>query len=522
MNRAFPNNVNTKIDNPLYDRSMINFNDNPTYTQFNSNQINDSLKLLSITDNLKVSSYDELQIDKKLPLDTSISGLPIQNPTAKPISNNNFLDFSTQNTSHNNINIPSFSDFVIAREPALEIGLTGLPLKNPTFQPNQNNNHLDFSKQLEHANINKSTMPSKNIISNNDINSIDRFQGVATPYINYDEYKKPTAYFNNFVDNGKSDIIREYVVHVNSIDRDVIKYPSPFNFLVKCAPLPGDKDASINRRFDNIRYIKMETAILPVKYYLIRSDITTNNINSSPDYLPNIIQNLFNTTLPSPNTQFIENNITWVIIYAKSYNNNQQSNENSKYANTTVIVYTQLITDISTNMEVCYECTYFNITSTYTTYKYLLSNRSIGDDKYTILYLNDINDVSNYSTDKILSNAFNVLYPDLIQANSLYIDCNYVEKIYKYSNLGNIEKILINLTNSLGKQLTTNLIAQDDRLSNFDSTICTCTTDINGNIIRDYKCICTYFRHPRYDKFQFNIMFKFGLIETDMNTRAFN
>ena len=171
-------------------------------------------------------------------------------------------------------------------------------------------------------------------------------------------------------------------------------------------------------------------------------------------------------------------------------------------------------------MTECYECIYSN--NTYTTYKFVVSNIAIAHDKYIIMYLNDINDVSNFSTDKILSNAFNVLYPDILYGNTLYVDCNYVEKIYKYSNLGNIERMLINLTNSLGKQLTTNIIAQDDRLSNFDSTLCTCTTDLNGNIIKDYKCVCTYIRHPRYTSFQVNFMFKFGIIETDMNIRAFN
>jgi hypothetical protein len=138
------------------------------------------------------------------------------------------------------------------------------------------------------------------------------------------------------------------------------------------------------------------------------------------------------------------------------------------------------------------------------------------------MYLNDINDVSNFSTDNKLSNAFNVLYPDLIECNSLYVDCNYVEKIYKYSNLGNLDRMLLNLTNSMGKQLTTNIIAQDDKLSNIDYTVCTCTTDINGNLVRDYKCICSYIRHPRYINHQVHFMFKFGIIETDMNIRAFN
>ena len=253
-----------------------------------------------------------------------------------------------------------------------------------------------------------------------------------------------------------------------------------------------------------------------------------NTITDSPNYLSDSIKNLFESNLPSPNVEIIDGEIIWIIIYSRNYvdisydSSNKYYNEFSKYNGLQIISYTQQILDSSTDMNICYECIYNPVTLTYITYKYEMSNISLATDKYNIMYLNDINDVSNFSTDKILSNAFNVLYPDIIESNSLYIDCNYVEKIYKYSNLGNLERMLINLTNSMGKQLTTNIIAQDDKLSNFDSMLCTCTVDSNGNIIRDYKCISSYIRHPRYIRHQVNFMFKIGIIETDMNIRAFN
>ena len=539
MSKAFSNTINIKSDNPIYNRMMSNYNENPSYTQFDSKQLDNSLQLLSATDNLIIQpasginlpSFDKFIPDREPSLNFGMNGLPIQNPTTQPNQNNNFIDFSTQIPSIDH-NIPSFSEFVIHREPALEFGMSGLPIQNPTTQPYQNNNQLDLLTQIKIPNTLKNTNPSIRMISSNDIGEpINKFQGVAQPQIPYNEYTKPTAYFNNFHDNGRSDIIREYVTHINSIDRDIIRYPSPFNFLVRCAPLANDTNAAISRTFENIRYIKIETAILPLKYYLNQTNISTNTELDSPDYLPSVIKNLFSTTLPIPNTQIIDNidtNIIWVIIYAKDYVNIQYTNTNiysdeyAKYKGNIIISYTQLIPDYATRMTICYECIYNPTMNTYTTYKYKLSNISLANDKYTIMYLNDINDVSNFSTDKILSNAFNVLYPDLIECNSLYIDCNYVEKIYKYSNLGNLERMLINLTNSMGKQLTTNLIAQDDKLSNFDSTICTCTVDSNGSIIRDYKCICSYIRHPRYIYHQVNFMFKFGIIETDMDIRAFN
>ncbi len=539
MSRAFSNTINTKSDNPLYNRIMVNYNENPTFTQFNSNsnQLNNSLQLLSNTADLIIQphnlpTFDNFIPDREPSLNFSMSKLNIENPTTLPNQTNNQLDLliNKQSIKHD---IPSFSEFVIKRDPALDFGIHGLPIQNPTTLPKQNNNQLDLSTQLEIPNTLKNTNPSTKMISTNDITEpLNKYQGISQPHIPYEEYTKPTAYFNNFHNNGRSEIIKEYITHINSIDRDIIKYPSPFNFLVRCAPLANDLNASISRTFENIRYIKLETAILPLKYYLNQTNITSNTIIDTPNYLPLVIKNLFNSPLVEPNTVIIDNlentDLKWIIIYAKSYVNLQYTNTNiyseeyNKYKDNIVISYTQLIPDYATKMSICYECIYNPSTNTYTTFKYELSNLSIADDKYTIMYLNDINDVSNYSTNKILSNAFNVLYPDLIECNSLYIDCNYVEKIYKYSSLGNVERMLINLTNSMGKQLTTNIIAQDNKLSNFDSTICTCSINSNGSIIRDYKCICSYIRHPRYISHQVNFMFKFGIIETDMNIRAFN
>ena len=507
--------MNTQLNN----RMMTNFKQEQTYEQFNSKQLNDSLKLLAKT--------EEFVIPREPSLNFSMTELPIQNPTTKPIQNNNSIDFTINNTNTNTNNtLQSFSEFVIPREPALNFGMSDLLIRNPTAKPIQNNNHLDYSTQLNLPDNNKNIRPNNTVISTNDIiEPINKFQGVATPHIPYDEYKKPTAYFDNFNDNGRSDIIREYIVHINSIDRDVLRYPTPFNYLVKCAPLPGDPNASLPRIFSNIRYIKIEIAVLPLKYYLKRIDISNNTIIDSPDYLPINIKNRFSTTLPDNNDIIEENDINWVIIYAKSYTNltnDKYQTEFNKYNNKKIITYTQQLIDYATIMTVCYECIYDIDTNTYITYKYEITNVSLDNEKYTILYLNDINDISNYSTDKSLAGAFNVLYPDIMECNYLYIDCNYVEKIYKYSNLGNLEKMELRIANSMGKQLTTNLIAQDDKLSNFDFTTCTCTLDLDGNNIRDYKCICSYIRHPRYIRHQNNFMFKIGIIETDMNIRAFN
>jgi hypothetical protein len=124
MSKAFSNKIDTKSDNPIYNRMMTNYNENPSYTQFGTNQLNDSLQLLSATDNLttqsasnkNISLFDQFVTDRESVLDFNMNGLPIQNPTTQPNQNNNQLDFSTQLPKIDH-DIPSFAEFVIHREP---------------------------------------------------------------------------------------------------------------------------------------------------------------------------------------------------------------------------------------------------------------------------------------------------------------------------------------------------------------------------------------------------------------------
>ena len=398
--------------------------------------------------------------------------------------------------------IPDFTNFVNHREPSLNVSMSANPISNMTSLPNQLHRSLDLlaqTDQLTISNKNKNlNLNDSNIVANNEISDpFDSSQGIGKPFIPYDEQPKPTAYFNNFTNLGKTDIIKEYICHVNSIDRDINKYPNPFHFLVKCAPLAGDTNASISRTFTNIRYLKIETAVLPRRYYVVKKTITTDPV------LDNIFKNYNVYNLPSNNTIVNE----WIIIHCL-YENNKL-----------IINYTLYEPDISKPINTTYEYNMYNNNTE--TFQYTLSNVSLENNKYTIVYLNDINDVSQFSTDITLSKAFNVLYPDLSYGDTLYVDCRYADKIYKYSDLGNINKLELTLANPLGKELSINLNSLDYNTPNLNNTNCTCGIDNNGNTIRDYKCVCTYIRHPRFIKYQIDLMFKFGIVETDFDKRAF-
>lgn len=94
--------------------------------------------------------------------------------------------------------------------------------------------------------------------------------------------------YNNLNNILLNEEIREYSVMIDSKDRNYQIYPDPFNYEVKFNPLPkiiekinGKKiiyeeaNPIINDTFVNVRYIKLESVILPF-FYKIKTECKTN------------------------------------------------------------------------------------------------------------------------------------------------------------------------------------------------------------------------------------------------------
>lgn len=69
----------------------------------------------------------------------------------------------------------------------------------------------------------------------------------------------------NMIHNNMGEILRdqkitEYKIHINSIDRDVIKFPSPFNFKI---PFGSTQSFKIDKKFTQVKYISIDAIILP-------------------------------------------------------------------------------------------------------------------------------------------------------------------------------------------------------------------------------------------------------------------
>lgn len=111
------------------------------------------------------------------------------------------------------------------------------------------------------------------------------------PLIGKMDYKNK----NNFLHNNVKETILdehvvEYKIHIDSIDRDIARYPDPFHYTVQFNPVSNrihnekqsggtyqlkyyrpEAKPHINKEFKNIKYIKIDNVCLP-RYKIIKKD----------------------------------------------------------------------------------------------------------------------------------------------------------------------------------------------------------------------------------------------------------
>jgi hypothetical protein len=382
---------------------------------------------------------------------------------------------------------------------------------NPiTFNSNSNSNNKNFSN----IDNNFITTCENNL---NNISSYNNFENnnysIRTPYLNNNEFNKPNLIYNNISDKISVDILVEYVIMIESIDRDIEKFSNPFKYKIYFNPVAQTKDAYIYKTFENVKYIKLESAILPRKYSYFRKDISSlitdysTIINTNWKRNDNFIFNAINYTIIE---DYIENNIRYIKygitkplpetidkVYELQYKLQYDASKN-------ILQY-----DISKNIFI-------------TLYEFQLINLSLEDEKFILLNIDEIKDVNDMATNVEISNAFSILYPDYVNGDFFYTNTQGVNKIYRFSQLGNIKSLTINITDNEGKDYNTYSYKMftDTHISN--NKKCICKVNSSGELIRDYSCSCSYIRHPYYKKFQNTLLLKVGVIENDIDKSIIN
>ena len=379
---------------------------------------------------------------------------------------------------------------------------------------NSNSNFNSNNNNFSNIDNNFITTCENNL---NNISSYNNFENnnysIRTPYLNNNEFNKPNLIYNNISDKISVDILVEYVIMIESIDRDIEKFPNPFKYRIYFNPVAQTKDAYIYRTFENVKYIKLETAILPRKYSYFRKDITSltkdysilintnwkrndnftfdTNYTIIEDYIIDKIRYIkYGITKPQP--ELIDK------VYELQYKLQYDSSANI------ILQY-----DISKNIFI-------------TLHEYQLIDLSLENEKFLLLNIDEIKDTNDMATNIEISNAFAILFPDYINGDFFYTNTQGVDKIYRFSQLGNIKSLTVNITDNEGKDFNTQSYKMftDSHISK--NKKCICKVNSNGEIIRDYGCSCSYIRHPYYKKFQNTLLFKIGVIENDIDKSIIN
>jgi len=102
-----------------------------------------------------------------------------------------------------------------------------------------------------------------------------------TKSINEYDFKKDQFLEKNV--RGVKEAVYEYIVYINSADRDCYKFPNPFNYRVEFGASNQTTNAYIARYFKNIKYMHLKSVILPRRYAVVNRPTNIINNNTNPD-----------------------------------------------------------------------------------------------------------------------------------------------------------------------------------------------------------------------------------------------
>ena len=464
-------------------------------------------------------------------------------------------------------------------------GLSPTPINN--IFPNQKTDPNSFLTESV-QNINQFRYPTDMILSRGIVNdnSIKYPKNPAEYglYLDRKEFKLEMPLYPNISENLAAENVTEYVIIIDSSDRNTSLYPNPF--ILKTFFNQSDDTTRLNipRAFENVKFMRIENVILPRQYLLEKytiANVSTDTVIPTDDktIVTNVLNEIIAQTsinkdvvspLTTANSQTVEvvnlktytytmnvtygtKNAVYTVVYPSDVTYNTQY-YNSTYVSGTVMNNYDMdafVSGLNYNMVSSVGGTKNNITgdyellftlttitpikisvkfmvnntvSTRRTYEfntklgtsvgvldfYYFSSKTLDSDRYLMLNIEEINDNNVNSTNASLRDAFCLLSPDSYGELHYYASTNYQDKIYKMSNLGNINRLTLTLKDSYGKQLEMPYL---DYNINTDKT-CTC----DGT---NYGCPCTYIRHPYYKWLQVQYMIKLGVVETEIDKKIF-
>jgi hypothetical protein len=125
---------------------------------------------------------------------------------------------------------------------------------------------------------------------NNQVSNFKNSYTPNSPIIEKQNYQNQNNMLHNNVGNNiLSENVIEYSIHIDSIDRNINIYPNQFKFSVHFND--NNMQPTIDKKFKNIKYIRLENIILPHVYSVDLSstnttytDISGNRFSDNDDY----------------------------------------------------------------------------------------------------------------------------------------------------------------------------------------------------------------------------------------------
>lgn len=285
----------------------------------------------------------------------------------------------------------------------------------------------------------------------------------------------------------QTDKLVEHGINIDSADRDIKVFNNPFEFNII---FNGSKDSIapiIQKKYKDIKYIKLETLTLPNVYTLAKTALTLDTVHGSIQTYLDVNYTFLNIN-ENINIPTASLNITIVSIYI-----------DPTTPTNWIINYI-----INNDPSIVYE---IDQGTTYNSYQ-LNTNKKISDDRMFYVYIPEIAS-RNYTTSQE-----NVTFICTATGTNDYTLLNNIHPTFifaKDSLLQNALRYTVKISDKYGKPYKVDNL---DLNANLDS--CSCQETI------DYSCRCSYIRNPYYIKFQVNLQFKFGTFEDNIFKETLN
>lgn len=335
------------------------------------------------------------------------------------------------------------------------------------------------------------------------------------------ELKKVSVFDNNLEEKPFKEQLREYDIIIESRDRDTTKFPNPFEYKVYFNNTLGNKDASIPRIFEKVKYAKLDLGILPRNYFYTKVVNALSTANKDALKIMNINSNPKNSSFSLSGSELSGDFVVIDINDIVSNNNTQRFVKfcsPTEYPNPVNDVY-EYIFNFPTDQEenatsgVIPQATYPDVFNHYS-----MKSNKLTDYNYLLLNIDELENANENATNNNVARSFSVMFQSSTNQNHFFTTSKFNDKVFSFDTLAKISKLSIRITDEYGntiKNSPNNYIDYNVTSGNEP------TSFKDENHTRNYDCCSTYFRHPYYKNFQNTLILKLGVYEMQIQKKIF-